>query len=289
MKILKTLQEYLDLTTSTLKRSTVEMHQRFIDTLGKCFNDLSIKSLKKINFKTGYEIVGWLKDNTRNKHNSINKILGYLKRVMKHYQVESNFYAFKNLPKDTIPFERFYHEELEIIISYVLQMNHTRNSLVYRTLVLLLLDSGMRVSEALNVKISDIDLYGQTILVTKSKTSKVRYAPFSDFSSNCIKELIERDPSREILFYNFLKQRPITRHDVKLFYRWLSQKTGIEKIHSHRFRKTFGSILAEKGMPIHYIQALYDHSRLDTTMIYVNYKDTQAIASYREFGNKWLS
>lgn len=147
----------------------------------------------------------------------------------------------------------------------------------------------MRLSEALNVKISDIDFHRKTILVTKTKNYKTRYAPFSNFSADSIKELVERDSSRELLFFNFLKDRPITRHDVKLFYRWLSLKTGIKKIHSHRFRKTFGSILAEKGMPIHYIQALYDHSRLDTTMIYVNYKDTQAITSYREFENRWLA
>lgn len=288
MKSIKDLNEYFNLTKSIYKKSTNEMHQRFIDTLERCFKILKIKSLNSINFQSGFEIINWLKQNTFNKNNSINKIVRYLKRVMLHYGIKSNFYSFKNLKCDTVPFKRFFHEELKTIVQYVMHMNYTKNSIVYKTLVFLLLDSGIRLSEALGIKLSDIDFGNKTIIIASGKTSKIRYAPFSSFSSELIKNLIDVDKSREFLFYNFLKNRLMTRHDVKLFYRRLSEKTGIKKIHSHRFRKTFGSILAENGMPIQYIQALYDHSRLDTTMIYVNYKNNQAIKVYREY-NQWFN
>ncbi|MEM3713628.1 MAG: site-specific integrase [Candidatus Aenigmatarchaeota archaeon] len=289
MKLEKELIDYLNLTGSTLKTSTILMHQRHITHICNACRELKINSLKKLELNHGYLLVDWLKKNTNNGNNSINKIMRYLKSVLIHYKILSTFNDFKLLPSDTKPFKRFYQDELEIVIQFVDQMAYTKNSLIYKTLVFLLLDSGMRLSEALNIKIENIDFTTYTILLTQTKTSKVRIAPFSDFSFESIRKLIERNPSREYLFFNFLKNRRVSKNDVKLFYRRLQEKTGIKKIHSHRFRKTFGSKLAENGMPIQYIQTIYDHSRLETTMIYINYRENQALEEYKKYHRNWVS
>jgi integrase len=160
-------------------------------------------------------------------------------------------------------------------------------------LVYLLLDSGLRINELLNIKITNIDFNDtfttpSNIYIEDTKTGKPRYAPFSKFSSDDLKELIALDPNREYLFYNFLKKRRLTKDDVKLFYRRLSKKTGIDHIHSHRFRKTFASLLAENGMPVDIIQKLIGHSRITTTMIYIQYDQKYALSQYNQY-NSWLN
>src|SRR5690606_11196244 len=112
----------------------------------------------------------------------------------------------------------------------------------------------------------NIDFVNQSIYLEETKTKKVRYAPFSDFSANNLKEIIALKPQREYLFYNILKDRPLNKNDVKLFYRRLKKALHIDRIHTHRFRKTFGSMLVENGLPIEHLQSIYQHSRITTTM-----------------------
>jgi len=279
------LLEYLDLTKSNYKPSTQDTHIRFTNHLIKCFKSLKIKRCKDIDLSTGYKIVEYYKNETCNKNNSINKNLNYLKAVLKHYECYTSFLEFKSLPKDTQPFRRFYHDDLELIIQYVNQLNSSKNSIVYKTFIFLALDSGVRKSELLNIKIGNIDFYKNLIYLEETKTGKKRYAPFSDFSKQKIKDLIEIDPYREYLMINILKQRRLSKNDVKLFYRRLRETLHLERIHTHRFRKTFASILADNGMPPQYVQVLLDHKDIRTTMKYIQFNRIVPFEKYHEYNN----
>jgi site-specific recombinase XerD len=287
MTINKILDSYFEMNISLVKNSTKEIHHYFLTSLKSCFKELKITNPKKIDHDTGYKIVKYFKEYTHKNNDSINRILMYLKRVMKHYDINTSFHTFKPLAKDTNSFTRIYHDDLKIIISYLLTMKSSKNSLTYKTAVFLLLDSGMRISELLNVKINNIDFSStpNMILLESTKTGKHRYAPFSEFSKPQIQELINLDPDRKLLFWNFLKNRPLNKNDVRLFYKRLELKLNIERIHSHRFRKTFASLLVENGMPIEMLQNLFGHSRLSTTMLYVQYKENKALNSYSSFNN----
>lgn len=286
MNARKMLLEYLDLTRSKYKPSTQDTHLRFTNHLLDCFRTLKIKRLKDIDLSTGYKMVEYYKNETSNKNNSINKNLNYLKAVMKHYEIYTSFLEFKSLPKDTKPFKRFYHEELDLIMRYLDLLDSSDNSIVYKTFVFLALDSGMRKSELLNIKISNIDFYREVIYLEETKTGKHRYAPFSRFSSQKIKDLIELDPNREYLMMNFIRNRRLSKNDIKLFYRRLKDKLQLQRIHTHRFRKTFASLLADNGMPPQYVQVLLDHKNIHTTMKYIQFSKITPLEKYHEY-NEW--
>ena len=286
MKAKKQLLEYLDLTRYHYKPSTHETHVRFTNHLLHCFENLKIKRFKDISYDTGYKMVDWYKNNTRNKNNSINKNLNYLKAVMKHYGVYTTYMNFKSLKKDTVPFKRFYHDDLELIIQYCEQMDYSENSLVYKTFIFLALDSGMRKSELLNVKIANIDFHKKLIYLDETKTGKKRYAPFSNFSKQKILDLIAVDPKREYLMINILRNRRLSKNDIKMFYKRLKNRLHLDRIHTHRFRKTFASILADNGMPPQYVQVLLDHKDIKTTMKYIQFNKIIPFEKYNEF-NHW--
>jgi len=285
MKANKQLLEYLELTRSNYKASTHDTHVRFTNHLLHCFENLKIKRFKDIDFETGYKIVSWYKNVTENRNNSINKNLNYLKAVMRHYGVYTTYLDFKSLPKDTVPFKRFYHDDLELIIQYCDQMNYSENSLVYKTFIFLALDSGMRKSELLNVKISNIDFHKKLIYLDETKTGKKRYAPFSNFSKQKILDLIAVIPNREYLMINILKNRRLSKNDVKMFYKRLKNRLHLDRIHTHRFRKTFASILADNGMPPQYVQVLLDHKDIKTTMKYIQFNKIIPYEKYNEYNN----
>ncbi len=251
-----------------------------------CFDYIGIKRLKDIDLAIGYRIVEYYKSKTTNQNNSINKNLNYLKALLKHYELYTSFLKFKTLPMDTKPFKRFYHDNLELIIQCVNMMNSSSNSLVYKTFIFLALDCGMRKSELLNVKISNIDFHRDLIYLEETKTGKKRYAPFSNFSKQKIKDLIAKGPKRDNLMYNFLKDRPLNGNDIKLFCKRLKNKLGIQRIHTHRLRKTFASLLADNGMPPQYIQVLLDHDDIKTTMKYIQYNKITPLEKYHDY-NDW--
>lgn len=286
MNIQEALINYYTLTKSNYEKSTNDYHMRMVNHLIKAFNFLKVKKLEKVNLEVGYKLISYFKQNTNNNNNSIRKIINYLRKVMRYYKVITSIEELPNLPNDTKPFERFYHDDLNLIMQYTKTMNFSKNSITYKTFVRLLLDSGLRVSEAINIKISDIDFYNKVISIYSSKTRKHRYAPFSDFSLNYIKELIKIYPERDYLFYNFLKNRPTNKNDIKLFYRRLKKKLNLERIHTHRFRKTFASILVENGLNIDDLQKLFNHSRIETTIKYVQHNEKRAINEYKKY-SRW--
>lgn len=285
MYVSKTLMEYHILTSASLKPSSIFIQEYYVKHLTNCLRDLHIKKLKQINIDTGYHIVNWYRKHTKNRNNSINKHIRFLKNVMIHFEVITSFQKFKLLPSDTKPFKRLFHEDLKLIIQYLIQMEYSKNSIVYRTAILLLLDSGVRISELLDIKIRNIDFDLMRIYLETTKNGKVRYAPFSKFSCDSIKEIIQLNNQSPYLFWNFIHNRPLTKSDMKNFYRRLKQWTQIDRIHSHRFRKTFGSLLAENGMAIQHIQKMLDHSRVTTTMIYIEHEKEKAFDEYKNHNN----
>jgi integrase len=281
------VNQYYDITMAYNKNSTNKINRYYCDSLIDCLNGLDILDLDKINYETGYRIIKYLKSSRNMNNDTINRVLRLLKRIFLYHEISSPFLKFKLLSLNTNNFKRLYHDDLKLIIDYVKVMNFSKNSLVYRTMIYLLLDSGLRITELLNIKINNIDLSSERykILIENTKTGKQRYAPFSEFSADSIRELINIDPNRKYLFMNLLKDRQLNKNDVKLFYKRLSEKLGIERIHSHRFRKTFASILVENGMSIDVLQKLIGHSRITTTMLYVQYNETRALKEYLTYNN----
>ena len=59
--------------------------------------------------------------------------------------------------------------------------------------------------------------------------------------------------------------------------------SNVSNVHPHRFRRTFTTGLATRGMDIQEIQKLLGHSNLNTTMKYIKINDAQVQASYKRF------
>lgn len=286
MNIERALINYYELTLASYEDSTNRYHYRIVQHLIKGLKYIKVKKLEKVDITIGYKLIDYLKNHTHNGNNSIKKIINYLRKVMQHYRITTSIVDLPHLPNDTKPFERFYHDDLKLIMDYTRSLNTSKNSITYKTFIRLLLDSGLRVSEALNIRISDIDFKNNIISIYSTKTRKFRYAPFSEFSNQYILDLIAVDETRVYLFYNFIKDRQTIKNDIKLFYKRLKKHLNLDRIHTHRFRKTFASILIENGLNIDDLQKIFDHSRIETTIKYVQHNEKRALIEYKKY-NDW--
>ena len=278
----KMFELFLDYEKGYLKTSTLYIHELMIQHLINALSILKIDHVKKINDALLVSIIKTLRINDRS-NSYINRHISILINAMIYHQIKINF-NFKKLKYVDHSFERLYEDDLKKIFYVLYHHKATVNMNSYRTLLCLLLDSGCRISEALSIHIDHIYFeYPYRILLENTKTNKKRIVPFSDFSKKEIIDLINLKHDRDLLFYNFLKDRPLNKHDVKLFYRRLEEWTNIKRIHSHMFRKTFASMLLENGVPIESLQVLLGHSRITTTMIYTRFHNTRAIEQYNKY------
>ena len=150
-----------------------------------------------------------------------------------------------------------------------------------RAIVELLLSSGVRVSELVNMNIDDIDFRNNIVHVRHGKGDKERITYMSPVASYYVLKYIE---SREDNYVELFRSRKGKLSDggVRYLLKSIGDEVGVYNVHPHRFRRTFATTLNNKGMPIQSIQHLMGHTKMDTTMIYVNVSDQIVHAEYQK-------
>lgn len=147
-------------------------------------------------------------------------------------------------------------------------LGNTKN-IKHRLLIELLYSTGLRLSECINLKYSDLDLNEGIGWVRMGKGGKDRIFIIADMFKNDLIEFMEKngDAGKEYIFsVNGRKMSPRgIQHAIKVS----AERAGIEKnVHVHTLRHSFATHLLENGVDIRKIQTLLGHSNLQTTQIY---------------------
>lgn len=146
------------------------------------------------------------------------------------------------------------------------------HTLRYRTIFSLIYSSGLRISEALNLKVYDIDFERKVISINKSKNNKSRLTILSDKEIEILKKYITRYQPKDVLFYHPKDvSKPIRSEHVQKYFKKLISKCGLDKkFHVHTLRHSFATHLLENNVSIFYIMKLLGHSSITSTMIYLH-------------------
>ena len=159
-------------------------------------------------------------------------------------------------------------------------------------LIKLLLFTGMRASEVINVKLSDLKTYEEDIDVYQikiiGKGSKEAYC-YVDKSKidDVLEKLITLRKQQNIESdYLFVSKtgRQITRHEAYIAVSGILKKAGINKKGLHIFRHTLGFHLAQKGVRLEDIQEILRHSNINTTRIYVQRRELDKVKGIKKIG-----
>jgi integrase/recombinase XerD len=140
----------------------------------------------------------------------------------------------------------------------------------------LLYSSGLRISEACNLKITDLDLSGMTIVV-EGKGGRQRLVPFGEKSLEILKKyLAESRPEilkKRLCDYLFVSKKGsfINRKSVWRLLNHYIERTGIQKkVTPHTLRHSFATHLIENHADLKAVQELLGHIDISTTQIYTH-------------------
>lgn len=130
---------------------------------------------------------------------------------------------------------------------------------------------GFRVSELINLKVSDLDFAEMTGHIRQAKGKKDRIFNIPHFLlKGLTKQVIEQKESKQEYLFTGPNGR-LTDRNLQKIVRIATKKAGIEKgVHPHTLRHSFATHLLENGTDIRKIQELLGHADLSTTQIYTH-------------------
>tara|TARA_B100001057_G_scaffold279489_1_gene279862 strand:- start:42 stop:935 length:894 start_codon:yes stop_codon:yes gene_type:complete len=149
---------------------------------------------------------------------------------------------------------------------------------------------GLRVSELINLKISDLYLDEDFLKVT-GKGNKQRLVPISSINKKCIVNYLNESRSKikinpthsDTLFLN-RRGKGLTRAMIFTIVKNLTKLAGIKKnISPHTFRHSFATHLLENGADLKTIQQMLGHESITTTEIYTHLDNSALVNVMKKF------
>ena len=157
--------------------------------------------------------------------------------------------------------------------------NDVRKSM-YRAIIGVLVNCGLRVSEVVALKADDVNMKGGMIYVRSGKGDKYRTVPFGAKTAVLLRDwLAVREDDNEFMFYS--KRSPqMTTRAVQHIVQRLSNDTGID-FTVHQLRHTFAKNVADSTGRIEAVSSLLGHTNIQTTKRYIepSMKELQAYVS----------
>ncbi len=269
---------------------TLEDYKAHIDRYFRTFlNEERIKYTEFVNISLIRNYIGYMQDKGL-KNSTVNirlrTIRAYLRWLVREGVINNSI---------TIKLKLVKQEEKHIKILTDLQVQKLFNVMDitkytgFRDYVLatMMLETGIRCNEAINLKVSHIDLGRRLIIIDSStaKTRKERHLPISKTLKKHLKEMVEIANSTdcEHLFQRHITGGLSTSHVRKIFsdYGRLAKiKTSVSP---HILRHTFASNFIKKGGDVFTLSNILGHSSIQMSRRYVNLDSTEIRNIYDKF------
>jgi len=151
--------------------------------------------------------------------------------------------------------------EVQFEIGFIGQRNKLIIELFYVT--------GIRLSELINIKISDVDFNNQSIKVL-GKRNKERIIPLSSNVVNDLNNFIENNQQNKYLFTNLDGKKLYTKLVYRLVNKYIGKISSVNKKSPHILRHTFATHMLNNGADINAIKELLGHANLSATQVYTH-------------------
>lgn len=173
-------------------------------------------------------------------------------------------------------------EELERII-LACKDNKREIAMIY-----FLVNTGVRVSELANLKLSEVDFDRKRALVL-GKRSKQRYVYFDARTKVRLMDYIEHDrkditfetgrmlyaPNAPLIASEKGGYHGIKKNRLEDIIKDIGKRAMIDRVHPHLFRATYATNMLKKGVDIQVIAKLLGHSKVETTSLYICLSDDE--------------
>jgi integrase/recombinase XerD len=158
----------------------------------------------------------------------------------------------------------------------VLRLINAARELRFQAFILAAFSMGLRIGEALNLTVSDIDAEHHHVHIRQAKGNKDRFVPMPDFTLRALRRLWASHRNPQWLFPSGQSQDarltatlPMHRGSLQKAFRQIARDAGIQKaVSPHSLRHAYGACLVEAGLNLRAIQDAMGHASPVTTARY---------------------
>jgi site-specific recombinase XerD len=243
-----TVNTYVDVTNTYLKYAVLKKADIYSTRVVEAFNyDYIFKPNKSISYQ--------------------NQFISGIKK----------FFEYKGYAYNEVPIERPRKEKkLPIVLSTceIKSIFNAITNLKHSALISLLYSAGLRIGEAINLEITDIDSQRMLIHIKQAKGKKDRYTLLSHAFIKILRAYYIAYKPKKYLFEGQKGGKYSNTSAQKVLKNALIKAKIHKNVTLHSLRHSFATHLLEKGTDIRYIQELLGHSSPKTTMIYTHVTET---------------
>ena len=283
------LREYLSYcrVEKGLAANSIESYGNDLDRL----KAWAAKNERELTQLTRQDLREWLIDlatehlSENSKRRMISAVRGFYKFLMIDGHITKNPAEDLIAPQKGLYLPRFLNEtEIEVLLDT--PDTTTETGLRDRAILELMYSSGLRVSEAVNLNIKDVDL-DAGILTTIGKGNKMRRVPVGSSAVGWMtKYLAIRRKNENFEIDNCFVSpsgKPLTRQAIHAFIKEYAEKCGFSGVSPHTLRHSFATHLVQNDADIRSVQQMLGHADISTTQIYTHITSKHLQKTYERF------
>ena len=171
-----------------------------------------------------------------------------------------------------IPYQKT-RRKLPVVLSQqeVAAILDALTNLKHRAILATVYAAGLRVSEVVALRVSDIDSQRMMLRIEQGKGRKDRYGMLSERLLTVLREYWKSTRPQDWLFPGQTPPRHLTRSSVERVFHKAREAAGItKKVSVHTLRHSFATHLLESGVNLRKIQILLGHTSLRSTQVYTH-------------------
>lgn len=215
-------------------------------------------------------------------HTYFRAIYSFLHWMIEEEHIQQFKYKIKlprQNPETVLPLSQ---QEVEHIIEIIsgTSENPRRDLLIFR----LLLDCGLRRSEVIHLRCCDVNREHRLLMINDSKFNKSRIVPIPEPVLQLIGyQLLNRnlDSDESLLLHR--RGTPLTPDCIKQFFKKLKVRSGINRLHAHLLRHTFGTSYMTYRNNLEYLRIYMGHETLQMTLNYVHLSLQLQLSGYQVY------
>ncbi len=175
-------------------------------------------------------------------------------------------------------------EEIRVILNvFGTSPTDARN----QALFMILLDTGLRIGELINLKMDDVHM-DEGYLKVMGKGKKERIVPIGNNAQKILQRYLFRfrpKPINPVINNVFLSHNsnPLTENSMKLMFTRLAKRSGVCRLHAHLCRHTFATRFLINGGDVFTLQQILGHSTLTMVSHYVNLASSHIVIQHQKF------
>lgn len=193
-------------------------------------------------------------------HSRINAVKFYFEKVLKQ---DKMFFDIPRPKKPSILPKNISTRDIKKLFEVTTNLKHN-------TMLKLCYGMGLRVSEIINLKITDIDSGNMQVLIEKSKGKKDRYVNLPQTILEQLRNYYKEFKPKKYLFEGQYGDKYSIRSTQQVFKNAMKKAKINKAIGIHGLRHSFATHLLENGTDIKFIQELLGHNDIKTTLRYTH-------------------